>query len=76
MGFGNESIKKLVQVRRSGQLQYHQIKWPSSLVAVPNDLPLPPASFSALRNYKLVAIPGALSSKARGPSSVLYDSKP
>ena len=31
------------QVRRSGQLRYHQIKWASSLVAVPNDLPLPPA---------------------------------
>ena len=31
----------------------------------------PPASFSALRDCKLVAIPGGLSSKARGPSSVL-----
>ena len=30
-----------------------------------------PASFSALRDCKLVAIPGGLSSKARGPSSVL-----
>ena len=42
MGFGDETIQKLVQVR--GQLRYRQIKWASSLVAVPNDLPLPPAA--------------------------------
>ena len=34
---------KFKQVRQSGQLWFHQIKWASSLVAVPSDLPLPPA---------------------------------
>ena len=47
------------------------------LVAIPGALSSKtPASFPALRDCKLVAISGALSSKTRGPSSVLYDSKP
>ena len=41
------------------------------------DEPYAPASFCfARRNCKLVAIPEALSSRTRGPSNILYDSKP
>ena len=45
------------QVRRSGQLRYHQIKWASSLVAVPNDLPLPPAMKKQSKSDRTPMIP-------------------
>ena len=71
---GVDQTLKIEQVRPAGQAGY-----PISLVVSLDTVPVKccvPLPFSALRNYMLVAIPGALSSKPRGPSSVLCDSKP
>ena len=67
--------KRCSRYVRVANSDVHQIKWASPLVAVPNDLPLPPASFFLTRAvfvsvWFLVVRPEATSSTQ--PSSGTY----